>query len=70
RMFDENGSLLYVGQSADPLSRWKQHQRDKGWIADVVLFTRDPYPDLESVLAAEIKAIRYEKPEHNHVHNI
>ncbi|MDK8242565.1 GIY-YIG nuclease family protein [Corynebacterium coyleae] len=69
RMYDEDGELLYVGQSKDAISRWKQHARDKDWISEVSIFTREPRFDQEDLDLAEKAAILNEEPRYNVVHN-
>lgn len=69
RHFDAQGRLLYVGITVDPGRRWKQHQADKPWWAEVAQTTYEQHPDRASVLAAEREAILREEPLHNVVHN-
>lgn len=69
RFFDASSVLLYIGITADPGSRWKQHRDDKPWWVDVGNITVETYPDRTSVLAAERAAILAEKPLHNVVYN-
>lgn len=69
RFWDANDRLLYVGITANPGSRWKQHSKDKPWWHDVTRVTIERYPDRLSVLNAERTAITLERPVHNVVHN-
>lgn len=64
RFFDEDGALLYVGISVNPLGRWDQH-RAKTWWRDVRTATIEPCESREAALEAEMAAIRAESPEHN-----
>ncbi len=57
--------LLYVGITADPGKRWKDHSKDKGWWSEVVRVTVEHFPDRASVEAAERLAIATEMPLHN-----
>lgn len=68
RLFDDAGDLLYVGVSAGPSARIRQHFRDKNWADEVRLAVIDDLPDRRSALVAERNAIREERPLHNVVH--
>lgn len=64
RFFDDEGALLYVGISVNPLGRWDQH-RAKTWWRDVRTATIEPCESREAALKAELAAIRAENPQHN-----
>lgn len=64
RFFDEDGALLYVGISVNPLGRWDQH-RAKTWWRDVRAATIEPCESRAAALEAEMVAIRAENPQHN-----
>lgn len=70
RFFNDDGVLLYVGISVNVFSRWKAHAYEKPWMDEVTTFTRKEYPSREAVEAAEIKAIRREKPIYNVTYNV
>lgn len=70
RFFDAAGQLLYVGLTVDPGSRWKNHSKRKTWWYDVANSTMEWFPSRKAVEAAEILAIRNERPLHNVLHNI
>lgn len=69
RFYDEVGVLLYVGITADPGARFKQHRGDKAWWTQVVNIRIEKFPTRAAVLAAERTAIREERPLWNVVHN-
>lgn len=69
RFFAKNGELLYVGRTVDARSRWRTHERTKQWFDDVSSVTRQVYESAELLAAAEVEAIRSERPTHNVVHN-
>lgn len=68
RFFDAGGDLLYVGVTNDPGRRWGRHANDKPWWHEVDRIEIERYPDRESVLAAERKAIQEEHPRYNVAH--
>jgi hypothetical protein len=69
RIWGNEGQLLYVGISKSALSRLGQHLAEKSWAADIVNVTIETYPTRELAAAAEIAAIKTEKPLHNVTHN-
>jgi hypothetical protein len=69
RFYDATGTLLYIGITADPGSRWRSHAHDKPWWHEIATITIEPHPDRAAVLDAEECAIRSERPRHNIVHN-
>jgi predicted GIY-YIG superfamily endonuclease len=64
RCFDAEGALLYVGISCQALIRFSQHQSAE-WSDRVAKITIKKYPDRRSASAAELEAIKSEKPLHN-----
>lgn len=62
--------LLYIGVTNSLPRRISQHLRDKWWFPDDGRITFEMYDDRASVLAAEERAIRREKPLYNVQHNI
>jgi hypothetical protein len=69
RFFGADGSLLYIGLTMNPGTRWPSHAREKPWWLAVHTVTIEHFPDRPSVEAAERAAIRAERPRHNVVHN-
>lgn len=69
RFYDATGTLLYIGITLDPGSRWRSHAQDKPWWHDVADIRLELHPDRDSVLEAERAAIIAEHPLHNVVHN-
>ena len=69
RIWGIDDQLLYVGISKSALSRLGQHLTEKSWAADIVNVTIETYSTRELAAAAEIAAIKAEKPLHNVVHN-
>lgn len=65
RVFDADGSLLYVGISADPDARIESHRRSKPWWPEVASATLEEYPSGDAVAAAEALAIATEQPRYN-----
>lgn len=70
RAFDESGSLLYVGISGKWSERLHAHEKTSEWMEKADWVKIERYPDRESVSAAEIEAIRTEKPIYNKEHNL
>lgn len=64
RFYDTRGVLLYVGITANLPRRLEKHG-GREWWQDVARMECQPYPDRESVRAAEREAIETEKPLHN-----
>lgn len=65
RFFDTDGVLLYVGVADDPAGRFADHSRDKSWWVEVVTREVHWYPDRETALTEEDRAIAAELPKHN-----
>lgn len=65
RLFDARGDLLYVGIAADPEGRWKQHKRTKPWASMVAKRDDMWFKTRSAAEAAEILAIRAERPRYN-----
>lgn len=65
RHFSQDGELLYVGITARFPDRIAHHSRHARWWADVARIEIETFPDRESVLAAEAKAIKTEFPVFN-----
>jgi predicted GIY-YIG superfamily endonuclease len=67
RLFRSDGLLLYVGISFNPLTRLRQHRRTKAWWSDVCATKTvvEWHRSRAAAEAAEMAAIRREKPLHN-----
>lgn len=70
RFYGPSGSLLYIGITFNPGSRWRQHRDTKQWWRDVAQITIESHPTRASVLLAEREAIKTEKPQYNILHQI
>lgn len=69
RFFGADGSLLYVGLTMNPGTRWPSHARDKPWWLEVHTLTIEHFADRPAVEDAERRAIRAERPRYNVIHN-
>jgi prevent-host-death family protein len=65
RLYDEAGTLLYIGISHQPEVRFEQHSKLKEWWPQVVRREVEWFDDRPSAATAEAAAIRSEDPEHN-----
>jgi predicted GIY-YIG superfamily endonuclease len=65
RFYDADDALLYVGITVDPEARWADHERLKPWWPDVARETVDWHETRTLALAAELAAIRAERPRYN-----
>lgn len=57
--------LLYVGITARPWERWKQHRSEKAWWEEVAKVTIENFATRAEVKAAETTAIKTENPLYN-----
>ena len=69
RFFDAAGVLLYVGITGDAATRWKAHSKAKGWWPQVATVKVEHFAARPDVEAAEVAAIKAERPVFNVVHN-
>ena len=69
RFFDSQGTLLYVGISRDWISRIGQHQKHADFYSAVAGMTLERFPDRQSVVEAELEAIKNENPLFNRADN-
>jgi hypothetical protein len=70
RHFDATGRLLYVGISLFAFRRLAAHERNAGWWKDVRTVTiTPPYRTRAEPAAAEVEAIKNEKPLYNQRHH-
>lgn len=68
RLFDTDGTLLYIGISHDPARRWRQHAKVKGWWPLVARQSVTWLDERIKATAAEAEAIRTERPRFNVTH--
>lgn len=61
--------LLYIGKSTTAADRIAQHHRAKDWWVDVTDISLEHFDTVEALGAAEIEAIKNERPRYNIVHN-
>jgi predicted GIY-YIG superfamily endonuclease len=69
RLFDARGELLYLGIAGNPGRRFEQHAKDKPWWTEVDTIKLEHFDHRSTAEAAEIRAIKTERPRHNVVHN-
>lgn len=65
RLFAVDGTLLYIGITADLPARLRQHAGDKDWWHEVARHTATPCADRRAALAAESMSINRERPLYN-----
>ena len=65
RHFDAEGTLLYVGISLRPFSRFKEHNTHSGWADQIANMAIEYFPTRMEAMAAEIKAVQEESPLYN-----
>jgi len=66
RFFNADERLLYIGISGDPAYRWGQHRTDKPWAGEVAMRVVEWLPTRAEAEAAELVAIRAERPLYNY----
>lgn len=69
RFYDRNNRLLYVGITSDTRVRFRQHAESKKWWPDVAVREITHYPTRPDLAAAEIVAIKRERPLYNIAHS-
>jgi len=69
RIWGNQDQLLYVGISKSALGRLGQHLAEKTWADDITNVTIETFPTREQAAAAEVAAIKTEKPIHNVIYN-
>lgn len=62
RMFDKDGTLLYLGISYDPWTRWLQHRLESFWAHLVATSTTEWYVHRNAALGAEAWLTVVERP--------
>jgi predicted GIY-YIG superfamily endonuclease len=65
RLWDESGSLLYVGISRTLTNRLLQHNANQPWADEIDSVTGKRFASREKARAAEISAIQTEHPKYN-----
>lgn len=70
RLLAVNGRLLYVGIAANPDSRWGGHSTNQPWWNDVADRKVEWFPNRAAAAAAEVAAIKAERPLHNIQHAV
>jgi hypothetical protein len=69
-MYDEKGTLLYVGVSYNAIRRLTGHRHTASeWIDSVKWIEIERFETYDSALMAEKLAIRQERPLHNVIHS-
>ena len=63
--YNQEGDLLYVGISHNALGRLAQHARQQGWYEDIAYVTLQHFDNKPAAEAAELMAIRTQKPRYN-----
>lgn len=69
RLYDEAGTLLYVGISHQPEVRFEQHAKLKEWWPRVTRREVEWFGDRPAAARAEADAVRSEDPEFNSVYS-
>lgn len=69
RFFDSQGTLLYVGISGNWMARLNSHSKTADFYSAVAGMTIERFPDRESVVEAELRAIKSENPLFNRADN-
>jgi predicted GIY-YIG superfamily endonuclease len=65
RLYNSQDRLLYIGIAGNPGRRFQQHRGDKPWWGEVSRTELEHYADRDQAAAAELEAIRDEKPLYN-----
>lgn len=70
RLYDANGRLLYIGKTINHWTgRMSEHRNIQPWWHEVAQVRLEPYLTDHELSAAEIAAIKSERPRYNVVHN-
>ena len=70
RLLSESGRLLYVGISGNPDSRWGTHSNNQPWWEEVADRKIEWFGSREAAAAAEVEAIKKERPLYNKQHSV
>ncbi|MFF7476646.1 GIY-YIG nuclease family protein [Streptomyces sp. NPDC008092] len=65
RIYDNAGSLLYVGMGNNPMNRWSSHAARHTWWSEAASFRVEWYATRQEAQAVEKTAIRSEDPKRN-----
>src|SRR6185369_1982919 len=65
RHWDAAGSLLYVGITGNLATRLRGHRQTASWFPKIANITLQHFPDKDTLLAAERRAIAEEDPPYN-----
>jgi predicted GIY-YIG superfamily endonuclease len=69
RLYDESGTLLYIGISHQPEVRFVQHSKLKEWWPRVTRREVQWFDDRPTAAKAEERAVRTEDPEFNSIYS-
>lgn len=70
RLYDEAGTLLYVGITNNPAVRWRQHALRQWWWPEVATRSIEWFADRESAGLAEKAEIQGKHPPYNRSWNL
>ena len=70
RLLAESGRLLYVGISSNPDFRWSTHSNKQPWWSEVADRKIEWFGSREAASAAEVEAIKEERPVYNKQHSV
>lgn len=65
RLYDEHGTLLYIGISLRVAERMREHEAKQPWWTEVATARFEPHLDKTAALLAEAAAIQAEHPKYN-----
>ena len=65
RIYDSDGSLLYVGMGRNPMGRWSSHAEQHQWWQRAASFRVEWFATRKEAAREELNAIRAEDPECN-----
>jgi excinuclease UvrABC nuclease subunit len=65
RIYDGEGSLLYVGMGRNPMNRWSSHSEQHPWWQRAATFRVEWFETRKAAAQEEMRAIRGENPECN-----
>lgn len=68
RLYDAEDTLLYIGITTDTDVRWQAHSSTRKWWPEVARKDVQWYEARADAEAAEVAAIRAEKPRYNRAH--
>jgi excinuclease UvrABC nuclease subunit len=65
RHYNDEGELLYVGTSVNPLTRLYDHQLGSRWFDDIAYIEIEHFETIDQAMVAETHAITEERPLYN-----